>query len=64
MKARKFVFASIFDGEPKPSDIKLETEELPTLKDGGIKFSFVIFLKKFHATEFFVLTHCFSFQLD
>lgn len=35
VKARKFIGASIFDGEPKKSDFELQTEELPTLKDGG-----------------------------
>lgn len=50
VKARKFVFASIFDGEPKPSDIKLETEELPTLKDGGNKFCY-FFLNEISCEE-------------
>ncbi|XP_055297766.1 prostaglandin reductase 1-like [Sitodiplosis mosellana] len=36
VKARKFVFASIFDGEPKQSDFELQFEELPTLEDGDV----------------------------
>ncbi|XP_047109588.1 prostaglandin reductase 1-like [Schistocerca piceifrons] len=35
-KARKIVIASLFEGEPKITDFKIETEELPALQDGQI----------------------------
>lgn len=34
-EAKKFIYAKRFDGMPKISDFKLETETLPALKDGG-----------------------------
>ena len=33
--AKKFVLAKPFSGLPTDENIKLETEELPALKDGG-----------------------------
>lgn len=38
VKARKFVYASAFHGEPKLSDFTQQTEELPALNDGGKYF--------------------------
>ncbi|XP_049804086.1 prostaglandin reductase 1-like [Schistocerca nitens] len=35
-KGRKIVIASLFKGEPKVTDFKIETEELPALQDGQI----------------------------
>ncbi|XP_046982359.1 prostaglandin reductase 1-like [Schistocerca americana] len=35
-KARKFVIASLFKGEPKVDDFSIEKEELPSLKNGQI----------------------------
>lgn len=35
VQAKKFVYAKRFDGLPKISDFKLESETLPALKDGG-----------------------------
>nr|CAD7448958.1 unnamed protein product [Timema bartmani] len=35
-KAKKFILAKHFDGEPKESDLKLVEEELPPIKDGEI----------------------------
>ncbi|XP_049804088.1 prostaglandin reductase 1-like [Schistocerca nitens] len=35
-KARKFVIASLFNGEPKVDDFSIEKEELPSLKNGQI----------------------------
>nr|CAD7267117.1 unnamed protein product [Timema shepardi] len=35
-KAKKFILARHFDGEPKESDLKLVEEELPPIKDGEI----------------------------
>ncbi|XP_015123548.1 prostaglandin reductase 1 [Diachasma alloeum] len=32
--AKKFVLVKHFEGEPKPDDLKLETEELPAIQDG------------------------------
>lgn len=34
MKAKRFIYASEFKGEPKHSNFKLVEEELPALKDG------------------------------
>jgi prostaglandin reductase 1 len=36
VKAKKFIYASAFKGEPKLSDFELVEEELPALKDGEI----------------------------
>ena len=36
--AKKFVLAKPFSGLPTDENIKLETEELPALKDGGKKY--------------------------
>ncbi|XP_033221911.1 prostaglandin reductase 1-like [Belonocnema kinseyi] len=36
--AKKFIIAKHFEGEPKPSDLKLVEEELPPIKDGEILF--------------------------
>lgn len=36
VKAKRFVYAKRFDGEPKPDDFKLEEEDLPELQDGGM----------------------------
>lgn len=33
VRAKKFVYASAFKGEPKLSDIQLTDEDLPELKD-------------------------------
>lgn len=33
--AKKFSYINHFDGEPKATDFRLESEELPDLKDGG-----------------------------
>lgn len=52
VKARKFVCAKIFDGEPKLSDFELQTEELPTLKDGGNLFASVFFFYHFFKLHF------------
>lgn len=35
VKARKFICASIFDGEPKLSDFDLQAEDLPELNESG-----------------------------
>jgi hypothetical protein len=35
VKAKKFVYAAAFVGEPKLSDLQLVEEELPALTDGG-----------------------------
>ena len=35
VKAKKYILGKLFDGEPKESDIKLQEEELPPLKDNG-----------------------------
>lgn len=35
-KAKKFIYASRFVGEPKLTDFRLEEEELPALKPNGI----------------------------
>lgn len=35
IKAKKFILASMFDGEPKLSDFELKFEELPELGDHG-----------------------------
>lgn len=32
---KKYILNKHFDGFPKPDDLKLVEEELPTLKDGG-----------------------------
>lgn len=37
--ARKYVLVKHFEGEPKQSDFLLTEEELPTLKDGGARWS-------------------------
>lgn len=36
VKAKKFVLVNYFDGFPKPEDLELVEENLPSLKDGGI----------------------------
>ncbi|KAK7872299.1 hypothetical protein R5R35_002756 [Gryllus longicercus] len=36
VRAKKFILVRHFDGEPKPTDFKLVTEELPALKDGEV----------------------------
>jgi len=33
--ARKYVLESLFQGNPKPSDLKIVEETLPAIKDGG-----------------------------
>lgn len=38
VKAKKFIFATKFDGLPKVTDFRLEEETLPELKDGGLFF--------------------------
>lgn len=43
VKARKIVYVNHFDGEPKPTDFRFESEVLPELKDGG---TFADFSKK------------------
>lgn len=35
VKAKKWIIAKAFQGEPKVTDFKLVEEELPALKDGG-----------------------------
>lgn len=35
VKTKKFIYAKVFEGEPKETDFKLIEEELPALKDGG-----------------------------
>lgn len=35
VKARKYVLAKHFQGEPKKTDLKIVEEELPPIKDGG-----------------------------
>lgn len=42
VKARKYVFVKQFEGLPKATDLKLEEEELPPIKDGGTT-KFLIF---------------------
>ena len=37
IKSKKWVKAREFSGLPNPEDFKLEEEELPELKDGGMK---------------------------
>lgn len=34
IRAKKFIYAKEFKGEPQPSDFRLEEEDLPALKDG------------------------------
>ena len=34
VKARKWVAAKLFEGTPQKSDLRIEEEELPPLKDG------------------------------
>lgn len=47
VKAKKFIYAKRFDGEPKLSDFELIEEELPSLKDGGkIFYTFFFFESK------------------
>ena len=36
IKSKKWVKAREFSGLPNPEDFKLEEEELPELKDGGM----------------------------
>lgn len=36
IRARKFIYATAFDGEPKLSDIELIEEDLPKLGDGEV----------------------------
>jgi len=36
IRAKKFIYASAFKGEPKPSDFQLVEEDLPALKDGEV----------------------------
>lgn len=36
VRAKKFIYASAFKGEPKLSDIQLVEEDLPALNDGEI----------------------------
>lgn len=36
MKAKKFVYIKEFSGEPQLTDIELQEEELPGIKDGEI----------------------------
>jgi prostaglandin reductase 1 len=38
MKARKWILAKHFQGEPKEDDLELQEEELPELKDGDVLF--------------------------
>lgn len=40
VKARKILYVNHFDGEPKPTDFFVDSEELPSLKDGG-RISFI-----------------------
>ena len=34
MKAKKWVIVKLFEGTPQSSDLRIEEEELPPLKDG------------------------------
>lgn len=36
VRAKKFILSSPFQGEPKPSDFRLDEEDLPDLKDGEV----------------------------
>jgi prostaglandin reductase 1 len=36
VRAKKFIYASAFKGEPKLSDIQLVEEDLPALNDGEV----------------------------
>lgn len=36
IRAKKFIYANAFKGEPKPSDIQLVEEDLPALKKGEV----------------------------
>ena len=36
IRAKKFIYANAFFGEPKPSDIQLVEEDLPALKNGEV----------------------------
>ena len=36
MKAQKWTLVKHFEGFPKDTDLKLEEEDLPELKDGGM----------------------------
>lgn len=63
MKARKFVCASIFDGEPKQSDFELQTEELPALQDGGIVSKTNIFQGHSLSKSFFLIQNI-SIRVD
>lgn len=42
--SRKFVLISKFDGEPKPSDFEIKTEELRAYNHGKDQFQFCITL--------------------
>lgn len=42
IQAKRFVYVSRFNGYPKISDLHLEEETLPQLKDGGKFISFKI----------------------
>lgn len=35
VRAKKFIYAKRFEGEPKLTDFKLVEEELPELQEGG-----------------------------
>lgn len=35
IEAKKIVYASAFNGEPKLDDFRVDTEDIPPLKDGG-----------------------------
>lgn len=37
VRAKKFIYASAFKGEPKLSDFQLVEEDLPALKDGEVQ---------------------------
>lgn len=43
VKAKKFLYAKRFVGEPKPSDFELVEEELPALKENGEQYSEELF---------------------
>lgn len=36
MKAKKFIYATPYQGEPKQSNFQLVEEELPSLKENGM----------------------------
>ena len=60
VKAKKYILAKQFDGEPKASDIKLEEEELPPLKENGKYIISIKISKAYKLGETFWSSHILS----